>query len=518
MSDQQDLLSGLSGSQPRPVKDWYFVTNQRNLFYILAAGMVIPPSGFGGKYYQDPLAWFPGWAPVFPNKLVRQAAEHSVSEKPHLIACAVNLELSHLNGPIKVIYEDGSIRDEIFSGSIDEKCRCVLIPLPIPTACVSSIVFETKENQVGSAKDAGDFDNVDLSGLALKVSKQVFEKAGDFAIPAAPDSVPVLDVPLTKVLAAGGMLAMLFHLSNRFDLAIEASILAFEGVQLKRFGSGEYRIVSSFPDWLDGKRIGEDSGKSAGLYWAIIDAVIRSRHGDVRQDPRDAILDVLYKFGETSDENKASLILLVQDLKGLLSISDNSVTDLMARHTKPLPRSLILFFLRETCVDLLDFRHPLLNEYDYIAAAMLFGARDTWLRLPVSLRKPAGLAVGCSHKMAAISHKLSHTSIDLGSPPSRVNSLRELLREDSQEKAKQEASLLLARKSGWNCVSTKISLAKGKYGIEVDGQGVHFILEGEPKAVRTLVDHDTLLARLAENQVPWEVEREVRQILGSKEF
>ena len=41
------------------------VTNHLNLLYMLAAGLLLPKSGFGEKYYRDTLEVCPGWLPLF---------------------------------------------------------------------------------------------------------------------------------------------------------------------------------------------------------------------------------------------------------------------------------------------------------------------------------------------------------------------------------------------------------------------------------------------------------------------
>ena len=56
-----------STSVPPPAKapdSGLLVTNHLNLMYILAAGLVMPPAGFGDKYYRDTLECFPGWIPL----------------------------------------------------------------------------------------------------------------------------------------------------------------------------------------------------------------------------------------------------------------------------------------------------------------------------------------------------------------------------------------------------------------------------------------------------------------------
>ena len=46
----------------------YLVTNHLNLMYMLSAGLVMPPSGFGEKYYSDTLERFPGWIPLLSTR------------------------------------------------------------------------------------------------------------------------------------------------------------------------------------------------------------------------------------------------------------------------------------------------------------------------------------------------------------------------------------------------------------------------------------------------------------------
>ena len=46
---------------PNPPRPWYLVTNHLNLLYMLAAGLVMGPSGFRGKHYVDSLGAIPGW-------------------------------------------------------------------------------------------------------------------------------------------------------------------------------------------------------------------------------------------------------------------------------------------------------------------------------------------------------------------------------------------------------------------------------------------------------------------------
>ena len=60
-----------STGKPDPAKapvSGLLVTNHLNLMYMLAAGLLMPPAGFDGRYYSDTLGCFPGWIPLFVGK------------------------------------------------------------------------------------------------------------------------------------------------------------------------------------------------------------------------------------------------------------------------------------------------------------------------------------------------------------------------------------------------------------------------------------------------------------------
>ncbi len=59
-------------AEPRLV--WHLATNQLNLMFLLAAGLVTGPKGFGRKYYLDPLSVAPGWIPLFAERIPARCA------------------------------------------------------------------------------------------------------------------------------------------------------------------------------------------------------------------------------------------------------------------------------------------------------------------------------------------------------------------------------------------------------------------------------------------------------------
>ena len=218
---------------------------------------------------------------------------------------------------------------------------------------------------------------------------------------------------------------------------------------------------------------------------------------------------------QMDDRMKKALTGLAENLRQLARLSDETITELFERHPKPFSRVMTMFFLRETCSELLEFRHPLLSETNYVTAGVLFGARDGWLRLPLELRDHPGLQDAVSHRMAAMAHRSTNSGMFLGPPPERPIPLRELFipGPGGWNKALEKAALTLARDSKWSCIQTRVDLGKGNYGLVVDGKGLHIVIAGEAKAVTTEVEWDKFFENFAHDRKIGKHEQKIRRLL-----
>ena len=199
---------------------------------------------------------------------------------------------------------------------------------------------------------------------------------------------------------------------------------------------------------------------------------------------------------------------MLRELNG--GLQGDRVSDMLYEYKRPMARAMILFVLRDHYTELADVFEQYcehLSETDRLAAAILFGAREGWLGLPVALRGTPELTAAVTHRMAARAHRVDNSGFDLGETPPRVIPLRELL---GVADIHQEAALLLARRMGWPCIRSRIALRRGEYRLAVEGGAAAIDFEGEAP-VTTWVDHDELLARLASEPITPTVEEEVRQ-------
>ncbi len=494
---------------------WLLVSNHLNLLYMLAAGLVMPPKGFGKKYYQDTLAAYPGWIPLFANEVPKAAIAYSVRERNHLIPCIATMNLASLHGRVMAINSEGGAKEVSFPDGLDGSEQVLLIPAPLPVNWVTSIAFQSKEQKANCEALALDSDNVPLLDFKREISEPAFSKATGEDWPPLAIDIPSKDVFLDAPFAAGGVMVMLLHLGNLGEVGMQACRLAFDAEE--NFAQSiTDPLISSLGMWMQTGQAIDTGDISNRLFWGVVMKVAACRFSDVPSSPVDLVLDYLGSVCESLDERmKLALVKLVTDLRTIARFTDSTVTEIFERHPKSFSRVMTLFFLREKCADLLSFKHPLLTESDLIAATILFAARDGWLGLPLQLRNSPSSQAAILHRMAAMAHRMAGTGLNLGSPPSRPLPLRELflLGPKGWSAAQKDAALVLARECKWGCIQTRVSLGKGEYRLVVDGSGMHIIVAGEAKAVATEVDREQFLGALASTPISDKQDRKIRDLL-----
>jgi len=516
---QTSLLPDPPPSTRKPTR-WLLVTNHLNLLYMLAAGLIMPPKGFGKKYYQDTLVAYPGWIPFFTDVVPKAAIEYSMSERSHLIPCIVTMDLASLHGNVMVIGSDGIVKEVGFPEGLDCSEQILLVPAPLPVHWVTSIAFRLKDDEAKVKEYAQESNNVSWQGFKCEINASAFSKNQKEHWPPSGVLVPAKTVILDAPFAAGGIMSMLLHLGNRGELGIQACRFAFDAEDDVSQSIAD-PLISSLGRWMQTGQQIDTSDISEKLFWGAVVKVASSRFSDVLSNPLEVILGYLESAGEGMDERKKlALVRLVDDLRTIASFADSTITEIFERHPKTFSRVMTLFFLREKCTDLLAFEHPLLTESDYIVAAILFAARDGWLGLPLSLRNFPDSHAAILHRMAAMAHRMASTDIDLGLPPPRPRPLRELFLPDQKDwnVAQKNAALMLARESKWGGIQTRVSLGKGDYRLVLDGGGMHIILAGEAKAVATEVDREQFLVALANLPISDKQDCKIRELLKNVKY
>ena len=521
-----DLFTSSDAPEPGKAPDSAFlVTNHLNLMYMLAAGLLMPPAGFGDKYYRDPLECFPGWIPLFPGKVPSDAIESSIREAGHLVPVIVEFGLSRMSGEVMVIDED-AFRKQRFPDQFDGNERVIVAPAPLPASWIESIVFQSADDRRTCERDAKDFGNVPLEDFNRRTSKTLFTKASK--IPWPPGEGPAeRTVPLERPLAAGGVMAMLLRFGNIGKQAIQACRNAFDPAADSRPPAGDHPILAGLGARLregvaphpvsadsEADRIALQNASQARLFWEAVERLMQWCDAGRAGSAESVLIDYLAEASASLDPRLQAGVRRLRDtLESLTGLADATASELFERHDTPLAHAMTLFFLRRDCADLFDYRSDRLGETDWLAAAILFGVRDGWLSLPLRLRGQSEVSAAVSHRMAQMSHRIAGTDLDLGGAPARVRPLRELFGSGSAWRASERSAALdLARAQKWDCVHTRINLGPGEYNLTVKAGSTQIEVPGEPRIVPE-VDVARFFELLSSSRLDHETEAKIRKKL-----
>lgn len=515
---------------PKPLQRWYLVTNHLNLLYMLAAGLVMGPSGFRGKHYVDSLGAIPGWVPFFRDAVPVKTLEEAVSERRHLRPCIVSFDLSGISGPVQVLSREGKIRDAGFPNiRLGKEGIGILVRAPLPLTFVSRIYFQSDEDQQMFEAAAKDVSNVDLKPYRFAIEESLFCNAADSAWPpiqtakgrqnkstnesgaqsnlqfdstqgAQRDVAPQIEHQPISAQSFGGVLSMLYHCANRSELGVNVFKLITGSANITNSASVEDPILAELPNWLSGDGVSEHSSTPARLYWGTINALVAAQEGNHSSQPVDVALEYLAAQAEQleDDKSKSRLDRLISDMRSLLGLGGGTITELFERHKGSLSRPLLLFCLREHCKDLLEFSHPLLSNAEHLLAGILFGVRDGWLRLPCEMRNQA-LSAYAMYRMACFAHQKQGSELILPETPS-PQPLRALFPCDAESwrESQINAAVEITKVSKWrDCIDTVIASTDGSPLTEPKQENGSFIFFGETTST-TKVRHDVFLKHLGE--------------------
>ena len=477
---------GTESSGPRldpPPETGLFVTNHLNLMYSLAAGMLIPPSGFGGKHYRDPLADFPGWLPLFvradkaTGEARRCAIRRATEEAAHLRPVLVDVNLAGLEGAVRTVGEAGWTTRSVENGMAASDWL-LLVPAPLPACRIRRVLFRSAEERVETEADAEDRSNVPLADLASGVADADWfdGEVGKWPPAEGPEERDATGLEAGR--ACGGALALLSHLASEGMLPARLRAVAFDpdaepldrehildrliveapsGWFVARprpkpkpaHKVGQFRhvvgkvaervreVVQLSLKWGASPTAGDDAGPirtREALLWRAVDHMIGHRRETSRtvtdssppavQDARrieEVVLgflrDATLRLEDDLKDETTALISTLDSLRG--GLGGSTVSEMLQLHPSSFSRAVILFFLRRRSVELLDLlrRYPQLTERDRLEAAILFGVRDGWLRLPLELRGSPRFAAAVTHRMATLAHAADNSGFRLGQPP-----------------------------------------------------------------------------------------------------
>jgi len=375
---------------------WFMPTNTDNLRMIIAQGLIGSPNGFT-KYYSDVLELFPGYVPIFRNRIQPDILNSVISEVEGLTQCILEFDLKKIEGVAKTI-NNGQFIDIQLRDIDKENNDLLLILAPIPISSISKIIFKTVEDKKAFEDDAGLYSNVPIDTLKLE-----YTKADQKLFLSKPD---ITDYPIekfksiefntvnntdyNKIYAFGGMLANMFYFAKNGTMSNEAFLSSSSGEKVV-----DHDVLSYIVDYFHSS---EKSENGNYLYNNIVDIAVRSK--DFKED----IIEFL--------ESDSKTVSMANKLKTFEAISDKPVSEEFSEVKTVLGKVLLMLFHRENTEALMEYSLDTFTEEDYLAFAMIFGIRDKFIKVPKFLREFEELQSFVSTKMANYAHKVLSSQIE----------------------------------------------------------------------------------------------------------
>lgn len=394
----------------------FLVTNHLNLMFSLAYGLITPSSGFGNKYYEDTLSKYPGWIPLFIEKLPKSGIEMSIKEAKYLIPVIVEIDLTNLRyinktsirgnkrkrmptpTPLFPSYLSESPSQDWELGSLYPGMS-LLVHGTISTRRILTIYVRSDDDVKELQSQAVLRNNVPLQLYQVKRKKTLFTNSYKKWEWHHIDEKFLSNTHLNMTQAAGGILAMLYNVRFMGKKAMEAYEAAFD---VKSLGT----TIPGLNEWMRNSTIPSPSKSEEGyLLWGLVERIAKRRDRCSDNDLDVLVLDFLERTSEVNSTDH-----LCRTLRQLGGLGGKTISEYLDSHRSPLERALILFFIRRKCQELLEFRDRKWSDMDWVYSAILFGARSGWLRLPLELRGNKDIESIICNRMVSFCHHIAKTN------------------------------------------------------------------------------------------------------------
>lgn len=414
---------------------WFLPTNTENLLLIIAQGLIASPKGFS-QYYSDVLEKYPGYIPIFKNKVPSFALERATSEDSNLLSCVAEINLKRIIGG--TVFGNGGKRLELPLEENDILNIDVLfIMAPLPLVCISKILFDSKTKADEFISNATRlYGNVPLTGLKIEAAQRLFKDLANvneshYFDDAKLGSLPQdPDIDYGRVYSFGGLLGSLFYFTKNGE---ESSDVFHTMCKLEELNKEQKDLGAISNYYLAYSCDDSDKKEFDVIYENILELVIRSK--DCKSD----IVNFL-KSTNVSEEIKNRLDCLAELLIGFYRNTIEKPASVVFDESRSnrekdkyrIEIILLMLFHRDKVGRLVKYHLDTFDEIDYILFSMVFGMRDKFINLPKFIREYEGLQLYISTVMAQYAHKLARTGSEFSktvAPPTLVDMLKPSKRE-----------------------------------------------------------------------------------------
>ncbi|KAF3983933.1 MAG: hypothetical protein HFP81_04745 [Methylococcales symbiont of Hymedesmia sp. n. MRB-2018] len=412
---------------------WFLPTNTDNLKMMVAQGLITSPDGFSpNKYYKDELENYPGYIPLFKNNIPQQTLDLVISEQDNMQVCLIEIDLTKITGSAK------NQQNERVDINIDTKEDLLLLQAPLPLSCIKQIIFKSVDDKKSLDDEQNLSSNFILADLKtgfstkdeklFKVDNTLYDNKKNTTI----TTDKAIDYPTTYAL--GGLLANLFYFAKNGQHSnnVYESFCNFDKERLDKDKLCVYQYFYST----------DESNDLHTMYNKLLKKIVNG--ADFKND-----VIVLLE----SDNWDERLKPRTQELAKMLRAFENNDTSISQKFTdakKPLERLLLMLFHQENSENLSEYQLDFFKEEDYLLFALVFGARDKFIKSPKFIRECQDLQNFISFKMAEYAHLKSDSAIEF-KRPNRVKTVWDIL--NTQKTGKKSVEKLAIK----NCFQTVIS-------------------------------------------------------------
>jgi len=412
-------------NKPKKNAEWFFSTNTDNMRLIISQGLIPSPDGFS-KYYEDVLNDHNGVIPVFKDKVPSGVIDKNLSEE-NMVACIVKLNLELIEGSAYIKVDKGFKQIDI-SDCIEGNVSTFYVPSPIPASLIEALYFQSKDDRDRFKSDADSYSNVPLVNLTCSIKKTLFRKN---KLPYYKPQENILNNPISldysRIYAFGGIAANLFYFAKNGTLSNELykSFVHFKHEwSLKKMHSDYLNsALNAITSVIPIENSSEKKEIQKKLYYDLFE-IIRGNRKHVKQN----ILSYLENF----EGHKSFKVKSREVAKSLndLDFSDKTIPELFDL-SKGTERFLIMFFLRESSKDLIEFDDLGFDEEDLLILGIFFGCRDNFKNIPKFIREYKGLQGFISTQMANYAHQMIGSNITFKTPNQEPKTIMDLINNHS---------------------------------------------------------------------------------------
>jgi len=412
---------------------WFFPTNIENLKAILTYGLICGPAGYK-KYYTDISSDYPGFIPFFRAGMggfsdeLKRAAE----EDPEVIACLIEINLNAIiSGNVYLLDEEQIDIKQLQDSTMDDRHDEFLIPSPLPLSCIKQVLFNNKEDIKtfnDEIKSYGNLPQVLPKLTATPKSDKKFFTSGkgtrdvseigqsvSSEHPAHKQEI-IFEVDYEKVYSLGGLICTLFYFAKNGPSTNDK---LEQCIRLEKIDNSDNELFRCINNYFNDNNSYEAQNNPT---FTILNHVL----GILVKKKKDEFITLIVNFLQSDDcFEKIDERKRANELSSRLSDFfhkkiDAKASDIFAKSGSRIEKMLLLMAHRDDVYGLMKAdiaQLDVFDESDYIVAAMLFGVRSKYNKMPNFLRQYSGVHEYISYLMAQYTHNNANTGIKFKTTP-----------------------------------------------------------------------------------------------------